>query len=126
MKTIAIISMILGLQAAEIHDEVNDNVQALVKIAKFSLPEDTDLWADSIMNLVRKVLPDDKDAQKKFQELVDWSCGEHADLKSADPLRRAETIRLSLDRLLAMSTSSARVAYIGVQLERHKQYVPKK
>ncbi len=117
MKTIAIISMILSLNAAEIN--VSD------KLSQFKLPEDTTLWADSIMSLVREVLTDDKDAQDKFQELVNWSCGEHADLESADPRRREETIRLSLDRLLAMSTSSARVSYIGVQLERHKRYVPK-
>ncbi len=118
MKILSILSLVFGLNAAEI--KVTD------RISGFALPEDTTQWAISIMALVRDVLPQDTAAQEKFQELVDWSCGDHADLKNADSTRRAETIRLSMDRLAALTTSSARVAYISVQLERHKRYVPKK
>lgn len=117
MKTLVLLSLIVSLDAAE--------TDISVKIQNFRLPDQTEMWAGAIMDVVRDVLPGDTAAQDKFQELVNWSCGAHADLKSTDPRRREETIRLSLDRLVAMTTSDARVAYIGVQLERHKQYVPK-
>ncbi|MBX3456767.1 MAG: hypothetical protein KF820_00190 [Candidatus Paracaedibacteraceae bacterium] len=115
MKIIAIISMLLGLKAAEI------NVSG--KLLRFTLPEDTTLWAGSVMNLVLDVLPDDRDTQNKFQELVDWSCDERVDLKITDFHHYEETIRLLLDRLIAMTTSRARVAYIEFELTRSKQYV---
>ena len=118
MKSLVLLPILASLNAAEIN--VSDKIKA------FTLPEQTEFWAESIMDCVRDVLPGDQAVQDKFQELVNWSCGEHADLKSTDKSRREETIRLSLDRLVAMTTSSARVAYIEVQLERHKKYVPKK
>ncbi len=118
MKLLVLLPILASLNSAEIN--VSQQIQS------FTLPEQTELWAESIMAFVRGVLPGDQAAQDKFQELVNWSCGEHADLKNADKSRREETIRLSLDRLTAMATSSARVAYIEVQLERHKKYVPKK
>ncbi len=114
MKTITIISMLLELNAAEI------NVSG--KLLQFSLPEDATLWAASIMHLVRDVLPDDRDTQNKFQELVDWSCNDGLNLKSTDSHHCEEKIRLLLDRLIAMTTSQARVAYIEFELARSKQY----
>lgn len=56
---------------------------------------------------------------------MNWSCGEHADLKTANPERRAQTIKLSLNKLLEMTDSQSRVTYITQQLERHMIYVPK-
>lgn len=118
MKLLVLLPILASLNAAEIN--VSDKIKA------FALPEQTELWAGAIMNCVRDVLPGDQAAHAKFQELVNWSCGEHADLKSTNKSRREETIRLSLNQLVAMTASDARVAYIEVQLERHKKYVPKK
>lgn len=118
MKLLVLLPILASLNAAEI------NVPE--KIKAFTLPDQTELWAGAIMDCVRDVLPGDQAVQDKFQELVKWSCGEHADLKSTNKSRREETIRLSLNQLVAMTTSDDRVAYIADQLERHKRYVPKK
>lgn len=118
MKLLVLLPILASLNAAEIN--VSQQIQS------FTLPEQTELWAESIMDFVRQVLPEDQAAQAKFQELVNWSCGEHADLKSTNKSRREETIRLSLNQLVVMTASDARVAYIAEQLERHKLYVPKK
>lgn len=117
MKLLSIFSLITSLNAAD-----TDKTE---KVNNFTLPADTTLWAGSIMDLVRDVLPDDEASQNKFQELVDWSCGLHADLPNADPKRRELTIRLSLHKLLEMNDTSRRLDYISEQLGRHKIYVPR-
>lgn len=102
-----------------------DTDQKQQRVNEFTLPQETTEWAESIMTLVRDTFPEENTVIGKFQELVDWSCGEHADLKSTDPVRRAATIRFSLSKLLEMASTDLRVGYITEQLERHKRYVPK-
>lgn len=121
----AAILMTTLASAADVNQHSDSRIQ---EITAFELPQDTTQWAGSIMDLVSNVFSDERDAPVvgKFQELVNWSCGEHADLKAADPKRRAETIKMSLTKLLIMTSVDTRVDYISEQLNRHMKYVPKK